>query len=95
MSRGARVLLVVALAIASFAAGALFNQRRAAPPSAGERRVLRYICPMHPQYTSDRPGDAPCCGMRLEPVYAGSEGAPRTTAASGPVPGAVPVTPEK
>ncbi len=26
---------------------------------------------MHPQYRSDRPGDAPCCGMRLEPVYAG------------------------
>jgi RND family efflux transporter MFP subunit len=25
---------------------------------------------MHPQYKSDRPGEAPCCGMRLEPVYA-------------------------
>jgi len=28
---------------------------------------------MHPQYKSVHPGDAPCCGMRLEPVYAGSE----------------------
>ena len=26
---------------------------------------------MHPQYTSDRPGDCPICGMRLEPVAAG------------------------
>jgi multidrug efflux pump subunit AcrA (membrane-fusion protein)/YHS domain-containing protein len=28
---------------------------------------------MHPDYTSDRPGDAPCCGMRLTPVYAGTQ----------------------
>ena len=26
---------------------------------------------MHPQYTSDRPGDCPICGMRLEPLAAG------------------------
>lgn len=24
-----------------------------------------YVCPMHPTYTSDRPGDCPICGMRL------------------------------
>lgn len=24
-----------------------------------------YLCPMHPTYTSDRPGDCPICGMRL------------------------------
>ena len=27
-----------------------------------------YRCPMHPTYTSDRPGDCPICGMRLVPV---------------------------
>jgi membrane fusion protein, copper/silver efflux system len=33
-------------------------------------RVLYYVDPMHPSYTSDRPGIAPDCGMKLEPVYA-------------------------
>ena len=24
-----------------------------------------YYCPMHPNYTSDKPGDCPICGMHL------------------------------
>jgi membrane fusion protein, copper/silver efflux system len=27
-----------------------------------------YHCPMHPDYTSDKPGDCPICGMRLVPM---------------------------
>jgi len=27
-----------------------------------------YQCPMHPSYTSDKPGECPICGMTLEPV---------------------------
>jgi membrane fusion protein, copper/silver efflux system len=37
-----------------------------------------YICPMHPTYVSDHPGDCPICGMRLVPaeqMSAGEEGA--------------------
>ncbi|MCF6157368.1 MAG: efflux RND transporter periplasmic adaptor subunit [wastewater metagenome] len=30
-----------------------------------KKRVI-YTCPMHPEVTSDRPGDCPKCGMRLE-----------------------------
>ena len=30
-----------------------------------------YYCPMHPSYTSDRPGDCPICNMRLVPAKAG------------------------
>jgi len=40
--------------------------------TAGEpaRAARYYRDPMHPSYTSDRPGKAPDCGMDLEPVYA-------------------------
>src|SRR5689334_1485408 len=37
---------------------------------AGSRRAIRYYRdPMHPSYTSNKPGIAPDCGMALEPVY--------------------------
>ncbi len=51
---------------------------------------------MHPQYTSDRPGAAPCCGMRLEPVYSDGSAASGQPAAQGsslPA-GAVHISPE-
>ncbi len=31
--------------------------------SAEEKKT--YFCPMHPNYTSDKPGDCPICGMKL------------------------------
>jgi Cu(I)/Ag(I) efflux system membrane fusion protein len=34
------------------------------------RHVLYYVDPMHPGYKSDKPGVAPDCGMKLEPVFA-------------------------
>lgn len=73
MSRSAKIGAVLCLTAAAFVAGKLANR----PPSASAslsspRRILHWVCPMHPQYKSDRPGDAPCCGMRLEPVYADS-----------------------
>jgi Cu+-exporting ATPase len=30
----------------------------------------RYVCPMHPEITSDKPGNCPICGMSLEPAAA-------------------------
>jgi Cu(I)/Ag(I) efflux system membrane fusion protein/cobalt-zinc-cadmium efflux system membrane fusion protein len=33
----------------------------------GAEKTL-YQCPMHPTYTSDKPGDCPICGMKLVPV---------------------------
>lgn len=44
-------------------------------PKAGEKKILYYKDPMHPWYTSDKPGKAPDCGMDLVPVYEGQEGA--------------------
>ncbi|MBI2889547.1 MAG: efflux RND transporter periplasmic adaptor subunit [Nitrospirae bacterium] len=34
---------------------------------AGAKAAL-YQCPMHPSYTSDKPGECPICGMKLVPV---------------------------
>jgi Cu(I)/Ag(I) efflux system membrane fusion protein len=34
------------------------------------RHPLYYVDPMHPAYKSDKPGVAPDCGMKLEPVFA-------------------------
>jgi len=57
-------------------------------PAARSAHVALYHCPMHPSYTSDKPGDCPICNMKLEPVP--------TSAAShsgheGDVPGLAPV----
>jgi RND family efflux transporter MFP subunit len=38
--------------------------------ASSSRRILYYVDPMHPSYKSDKPGIAPDCGMKLEPVYA-------------------------
>ncbi len=36
--------------------------------TAARKKKPLYHCPMHPTYTSDKPGDCPICGMRLVPV---------------------------
>ena len=45
-------------------------QRLEAQPASASRD---YVCPMHPEVVSDRPGDCPICGMALEPRVAGAE----------------------
>ena len=67
----------------------------AAPAAAsGERKILYYEDPMHPQYRSDKPGIAPDCGMKLTPVYAEETGpaAPATPGAAPSTPGAVQIS---
>lgn len=43
-----------------------------------ESQAVTYYCPMHPSYTSEKPGDCPICNMKLVPMEeagsAGSEG---------------------
>ncbi len=75
---------------------------RGAGPKDG-RRILYYVDPMHPAYKSDKPGTAPDCGMKLQPVYEGDV-APSPTAqreavkegdpSSMPM-GTIRITPEK
>jgi RND family efflux transporter MFP subunit len=68
-----KTILTVALIGAAFLGG--FGYGRWYVPRTGtnpqsERKILYYVDPMHPGYKSDRPGVAPDCGMKLEPVYA-------------------------
>ncbi len=77
-----RRILVPAAALAlGFLGGYMFMSRRGPGyvTDAQGRRILYWVDPMHPAYKSDRPGIAPDCGMKLEPVYAepGAAAAPK------------------
>ncbi len=88
-------LAFVLVAVGSYWLGSrLASPARVAAPGESSRKILYYACPMHPQYRSERPGDAPCCGMRLEPVYADSSGSGPVTPDSIPA-GTVHVSPER
>jgi Cu(I)/Ag(I) efflux system membrane fusion protein len=67
------ILSLAALGLA-FCAGSWvgWHSATAVKITSASRQALYYSCPMHPAYRSDRPGDCPSCGMRLEPAYAGS-----------------------
>ena len=59
-----------------FVAGAWFERREAVSASSARPRApLYYVDPMHPAYTSDKPGKAPDCGMDLVPIFDEGEGA--------------------
>ncbi len=88
-------LLWLVLMAGTFAGGIAFktwlDKRTPNAPAKAARKILYWHDPMHPAYKSDKPGTAPDCGMRLEPVYA--DDAP---AAAPPIPeGAVRISADK
>src|SRR6266536_2298543 len=89
------VLLIVGLA---FAGGYVVRATKTTATSSG-RRILYYVDPMHPAYTSDKPGIAPDCGMTLEPVYADEAANTREPAEADATPavptGAIKISPER
>jgi multidrug efflux pump subunit AcrA (membrane-fusion protein) len=93
------MLGLLMLLAATFAGGYLMRAVTHPPAAQSGRRVLYYVDPMHPAYTSDKPGIAPDCGMRLEPVYADESGAPTATTGeddeSSLPPGAIRISPER
>ena len=92
-----KILALLALLAATFAGGYVLRASRRSTPVTAGRRVLYYVDPMHPSYTSDKPGIAPDCGMTLEPVYADDTAAGMGGAAP-PVnapPGAFRISPER
>ena len=86
MTRGQTALLLLGAIGGGFVAGSLYTEReRVSAADLGSRRVLYYVDPMHPAYTSQKPGTAPDCGMALEPVYADDRTPPRAVASPGEV----------
>ena len=68
-----RIVILTAVLGLALAGGSILLLTRngsdaAANPSA--KAAARYHCPMHPTYTSDKPGDCPICGMKLVPIDA-------------------------
>jgi membrane fusion protein, copper/silver efflux system len=84
-----KTLCVFALVLLLVLAAGCSKQPAAGRGKSGEAAVLYYTCPMHPHYRSDHPGEAPCCGMRLVPVFA--DGSTGGTASAAGTPGALQV----
>src|SRR5215212_1992418 len=72
--KAVKLFVVVVLVAAAFAGGYVTRNAGPGARGAGQRRVLYWVDAMHPAYKSDRPGIAPDCGMKLEPVYADAPG---------------------
>ena len=73
MMRIKKVPLVIGMIVVTMGVGAVVvrvSQRR----HLAHEHVV-YYCPMHPTYTSDRPGDCPICSMKLVK----REGSPQST----------------
>src|SRR3974390_709952 len=75
--RAIRTIGLLIVIAAAFAGGYVYKAIKGgsgAPGGKGERKILYWVDPMHPAYKSDKPGIAPDCGMKLEPVYADGGG---------------------
>ena len=63
-------LIILAAGIGVFAAGRYLVVRHAG--AAAKTTAELYYCPMHPNFTSDKPGSCPICGMTLVKRTTGS-----------------------
>ena len=84
--RGVALLLALSVLTAGFFAAGCGP----APSGASHAAVAKYHCPMHPAYTSDRPGDCPICNMKLVPIKDAQATAPAAEASHGVEAAAVP-----
>ncbi len=78
-------LALVAIAAAAAVTGLVIRARSALPALHELRQI--YVCPMHPDVTSESPGDCPICHMALVPK-ADPASASRTVASSREAPDA-------
>ena len=89
-------LFIGLLALAAVSIGSYVMSRQ---PSAAnqEKKKALYHCPMHPSYTSDKPGECPICGMSLELIPADEHAQQVAAGGDGDVPGlsSVHITPDR
>ncbi len=60
-----KILVIVTISVSIGFGIAKFNLIPNFFSKSQQAKSTLYVCPMHPTYTSDRPGDCPICGMRL------------------------------
>lgn len=64
-----KLLILSAAAVLVLGAGLAVHRFRHGGGQAGtQAAATTYYCPMHPTYTSDKPGDCPICNMKLIPM---------------------------
>src|SRR4029453_7513862 len=76
-------VIAVSLSAGSAAVGRWRGQQSGAS-HASAAACATYLCPMHPDYRSDHPGDCPICGMRLEAQRPGASNGVDTTTRTPP-----------
>lgn len=54
------------MAVATLAPGPAGDSLEAMRSEASSTTARLYVCPMHPEVTSSKPGECPKCGMQLE-----------------------------
>ena len=59
------IVAVVSIAIGALGAAVFLGRQQGV--ASTQAHAERYHCPMHPAYTSDKPGNCPICGMKLVP----------------------------
>ena len=79
-------LLIAASIIVLLGGAAVLVVRRGVIGGQGAGQAT-YYCPMHPTYTSDRPGECPICHMDLVKLEEQSGAAPGATALAAPAAG--------
>jgi Cu(I)/Ag(I) efflux system membrane fusion protein len=96
MSKRLLIVGVLFLMFCSFLVGTWIRHRATSQGKTEWRKILHYVDPMHPSYTSDKPGIAPDCGMQLVPVYAdGSQVGANNDNGTALPPGTVQLSPEQ
>ncbi|MDD2898747.1 MAG: efflux RND transporter periplasmic adaptor subunit [Desulfuromonadaceae bacterium] len=96
MSRRLLIVSTLFLMVCSFLVGTWISHRSGGQGTSEGRKVLHYVDPMHPSYTSDKPGIAPDCGMPLVPVYAdGSQESAGSDNGAAMPPGTVQLSPDQ